>query len=170
VRVFNPDNFNELGYRVTGVTRWDDGRDSKFDDFVPELIVCPHTERYGTEIEETDRTRGLCSIPEGCVGYTVTYLTCVALNAADLEAEDFRTEEHCARMLEEEDRRRVLTPTQNPEGAFSTECSTFRAPRARRVSAARQLDRGEGQHCGTGDRRAVNRLNHRGNPPYTKHT
>jgi hypothetical protein len=106
VKVFNPGNFNDLGYRVTGVTRWDNGHEHHFDNLVPQLIVCPHSERYGPEIEKSDLRRGLCSIPQECVGYTITYQTCLALNAADLEAEDLRTEEHCARMLEEEDRRR----------------------------------------------------------------
>lgn len=106
VKVFNPGNSNGLGYHATGVAKWDDGREHIFDNFVPDPIACLHPERYGPEIEKTDRERGLWSIPKECVGYTVTYQTCVALNASDLEVEDSQTEEHCARMLEVADRRR----------------------------------------------------------------
>lgn len=98
--------FNGLGYHATGFAKWYDRREHRFDIFVPDPIVCLHPERYGPEIEKTDRERGLWSIPKECIGYTVTCQTCVALNAVDLAAEDFQTEEHFARMLQEEDRRR----------------------------------------------------------------
>lgn len=80
-------NLNRRDYYVTGVTRWDDGREHRFDDFKAEPIVCPQSTRYeGPGIR---------------VPYTVTIQTCEKLTAAQHDAEDVRTEAHCERILSE---------------------------------------------------------------------
>ena len=96
-------NLNRRDYYVTGITIWDDGREHAFDEFKPDPILCPLSMRYGPEIERDDPEHRRFRLPSTCVGYTITYLTCEKLNAAQHEIEDARTESHCARMLDEMD-------------------------------------------------------------------
>jgi hypothetical protein len=51
----NAIGFNERDYHVTGVARWDDGREHHLNGFVPESIVFPHT-----------TVRQLCRQMSGC--------------------------------------------------------------------------------------------------------
>jgi hypothetical protein len=69
-------NLNAFDYYATGVIRFDNGRERCFDAFVREPIVCPQVHRYGPEIEKDDRANHHFRIPNGCVGFTITYLTC----------------------------------------------------------------------------------------------
>jgi hypothetical protein len=102
----NAINLNNADYYITGTTVWDDGRQREFDDYRRDPIVCPHVHRYGPEVLVNDLPNGRGKLPGGSIGYTNTFLTCVKLTAAEHEVEHARTEEHCARMLEELDRRR----------------------------------------------------------------
>ena len=99
-------NLADKDYYVTGITVWDDGRQSEFKDFRRDPIVCPLVHRYGPEVLVDDLQNGRGKLPAGAIGYTITFLKCVKLTAAEHESEHVRTEEHCARLLKDQDRRR----------------------------------------------------------------
>lgn len=87
-------NINNRGYRVSGVTKWDDGRTVEWTDFKDEPIVCPQVTRYGPEVESDDRAARRFGLPKGSVGYTITTLTCEVLNAAERAEEAKIAEAH----------------------------------------------------------------------------
>ena len=92
-------NLNRRDYHVTGITRWDDGRERVFDDYSAEPILCPLVKRYGSEVTADDTAKHSYRLPSGTTGYTITILTCAKLTAMEHETEDARTEEHCRRIL-----------------------------------------------------------------------
>ncbi len=78
---------NPCSYAVTAIIRWDDGDERELNDYMDEPIVCPQVHRHGPEITlaDTDKAKHRFHIPRGVVGYTITYLTCTMLTAADHE-------------------------------------------------------------------------------------
>jgi hypothetical protein len=62
-------------YHVTGITRWDNGNEEVFDDFIQQPIILPHNERHGVEVEKTEPAKGRFRLPMGTVGFTITYLS-----------------------------------------------------------------------------------------------
>ena len=98
-------NLNSRPYYVTGRTVWDNGRVREFDDYKHEPMICPAVHRYGSEVaaEIKAGVNQFYKIPKECVGYTITYLTCEILNAAQHETENDRAEAHADEQLKQLD-------------------------------------------------------------------
>jgi hypothetical protein len=80
-------NLNNSDFYVTGIARWDDGRERPFGAFMPAPIACPQAHRYGPEVER-DESADACWIhPADSAGYTIIYLSCERLNASEIEME-----------------------------------------------------------------------------------
>lgn len=96
-------NLNSRPYYVTGITKFDDGRVREFDDFKRDPIICPAVHRYGPEVEIEIRNgvNQAWKLPEVCVGYTITFMSCQMLTAAQHEVEDSRAEDHAHEQLKQ---------------------------------------------------------------------
>jgi hypothetical protein len=92
-------NLNNSDFYVTGIAKWDDGRERPFGVFMPARIVCPQVHRYGPEVERDEPANDCWIHLADSAGCTIIYLSCERLKPAEIEMELERAEQHAANEL-----------------------------------------------------------------------
>ena len=87
-------NLNNSDFYVTGIAKWDDGRERPFGVFMPAPIVCPQVHRYGPEVERDEPANDYWIHPTDSAGCTIIYISCERLNPAKIEMERERAGQH----------------------------------------------------------------------------
>jgi len=83
-------NLKNSDFYVTGIAKWDDGRERTFGIFMPTPIVCPQMHRYGPEIGPDESANESWIHLADLVGCTIIYSSCERLNLAENEIERWR--------------------------------------------------------------------------------
>ena len=92
-------NLNNSEFYVTGIAKWDDGRERPFGVFMHAAIVCPQVHRYGPEVERDESDNECWIHPVDSAGCTIIYRSCERLNPAEIEMKLERAEQHAPEQL-----------------------------------------------------------------------
>ncbi len=75
-------NLNNTDFYVTGIVKWDDGRERPFGVFMHAAIACPQEHRYGPEVERDEPANEGWIHSVDSAGCMIVYLSCERLNPA----------------------------------------------------------------------------------------